>query len=114
MWLTRGGICDWCEIEKSVDENEKLIEQITGGKKMPEKPIQSEVMDKMFELIEEECKMTTGRETYTKTPKPGTDEAVRLGCICPRIDNHYGKGSRGDGVKYGWYVTGGCKLHDKT
>lgn len=36
--------------------------------------------------------------------KPGSDEAVQKGCICPRIDNHYGKGKNGDGEKYGWFI----------
>jgi len=28
----------------------------------------------------------------TDKPKPGSAEAVDLGCTCPIIDNHYGKG----------------------
>lgn len=25
-------------------------------------------------------------------PAPGSDEAIELGCECPRVDNHYGRG----------------------
>jgi hypothetical protein len=25
-------------------------------------------------------------------PNPGSDEAVKLGCVCPRMDNAYGCG----------------------
>lgn len=45
-------------------------------------------------------------------PNPGSDEAVALGCKCPRMDNCYGRGYRtlanGDPV----FVTmSECKLH---
>ncbi len=42
---------------------------------------------------------------------PGSDEAVKKGCTCPRIDNHYGKGipSR-DGDAQFW-INGDCPLH---
>lgn len=29
------------------------------------------------------------------TPNPGSPEAVKLGCLCAQIENHYGKGYRG-------------------
>ena len=32
------------------------------------------------------------------TPHPGTEEAHAQGCLCPIIDNHYGKGRGGDVV----------------
>lgn len=35
-----------------------------------------------------------------KTPAPGSDEAVKQGCICARIDNHYGRGYRGNPGEY--------------
>lgn len=53
-----------------------------------------------------------------RKPNPGSDAAVKQGCICPRIDNHYGKGKGGDGEKYGWFIVGsngkdnGCALHE--
>jgi hypothetical protein len=33
-----------------------------------------------------------------KTPNPGSEEAVKIGCSCPRMDNAYGRGYLG-GVK---------------
>jgi len=33
-----------------------------------------------------------------KTPNPGSNEAVKQGCTCPRMDNGWGRDSgRGDG-----------------
>lgn len=46
-------------------------------------------------------------------PPPGSDAAFKLGCICATMDNHYGDGRGGDGERWGWFMTGGCKLHDK-
>lgn len=46
-------------------------------------------------------------------PNPGSDEAAKKGCICARIDNHYGKGRGGNGEKRGWFITCGCPLHDE-
>lgn len=44
------------------------------------------------------------------TPNPGSDEAIKQGCICPVIDNAHGKGYMG---KEGVFVfTGDCPLHD--
>lgn len=31
----------------------------------------------------------------TRKPNPGSEEAVEMGCICPRMDNSYGKGYLG-------------------
>lgn len=50
-----------------------------------------------------------------KTPPPGSDEAVKLGCKCPRMDNAYGRGYLG-GVKDDnggtvYVVSGDCELH---
>jgi hypothetical protein len=44
-------------------------------------------------------------------PNPGSKEATEKGCLCAIIDNHYGKGVRGDGEKYGWWQTSECPLH---
>ena len=42
-------------------------------------------------------------------PPPGSDEAVKLGCICPVMDNHCGKGYYG---MAGIYVLNAeCPLH---
>lgn len=49
--------------------------------------------------------------------KPGSDEAFAQGCICPRVENGYGRGYLG-GVKdeegntvYVYVV--GCPVHDE-
>ncbi len=43
-------------------------------------------------------------------PNPGTPEAIELGCSCPVIDNHYGKGVEMNGEIVYWY-SDGCLLH---
>lgn len=43
------------------------------------------------------------------TPPPGSEEAGRLGCLCPVMDNSYGKGHY---MIPGLYVyRGDCPLH---
>jgi hypothetical protein len=43
-------------------------------------------------------------------PDPGTHEAIAKGCTCPVIDNHYGRGFRGEpGV---FMYSGGCPVHN--
>jgi hypothetical protein len=42
---------------------------------------------------------------------PGSVEAIRAGCICPQIDNHFGRGYGGDGEKYGWIRNFDCPIH---
>lgn len=48
----------------------------------------------------------------SKTPNPGSAEAVKRGCKCPVIDNHHGKG-----VPYGkdgaprFWISERCPLH---
>ena len=47
-----------------------------------------------------------------KIPNPGTQDAIDMGCTCPVIDNHYGKGTPLDddgGVAF-WYVQE-CPIH---
>ena len=50
------------------------------------------------------------------TPTPGSPEAIRLGCACPRIDNGHGRGWMG-GVKDTktgetlFVITVGCPVH---
>ena len=44
-------------------------------------------------------------------PKPGTEAAKKLGCTCTIIDNYYGLGRHGDGLRFGWNVAYGCPLH---
>ena len=41
--------------------------------------------------------MTNIIDTFNK-PNPGSDAAVRLGCLCGRMDNEYGRGCGGEFV----------------
>ncbi len=43
-------------------------------------------------------------------PRPGSDEALRYGCTCDIRDNNHGQ--RAPYPPNGWYVTGGCPVHD--
>lgn len=42
---------------------------------------------------------------------PGSDEAIKRGCVCPVFDNHGGSGWGGDGALYGWVVVEYCPIH---
>jgi len=48
-------------------------------------------------------------------PNPGSDEAVKLGCNCPVLDNARGRGawfsSGEDGV---FWISPACPLHGRT
>ena len=53
-----------------------------------------------------------------ETPNPGSDEAIRLGCKCPVLDNEHGRGipwPRDDGrdpVKFpSFWTNADCPLH---
>ena len=46
-----------------------------------------------------------------KVSPPGSAEAIKDGCLCPQIDNHFGLGWGGLGEKYGWVVTESCPVH---
>lgn len=48
------------------------------------------------------------------TPNPGSDEAIRLGCTCPIIDNHHGKGVPygKDGSPLFWH-SANCPMHGR-
>jgi len=39
-------------------------------------------------------------------PNPGSEEAGKLGCLCPILDNEYGRGSGGEFV-----IRLDCPLH---
>ena len=41
------------------------------------------------------------------TPTPGSSKAMEIGCKCPVIDNHHGKG-RGDGT---YWINANCPIH---
>ena len=46
-----------------------------------------------------------------KRPNPGSPEAVALGCVCPVMDNHNGKGFHmGDDGPMFWRDAG-CIIH---
>jgi hypothetical protein len=46
-----------------------------------------------------------------KPPNPGSDEATKLGCKCPVMDNHAGEGFyMGDNGPMFWMVRD-CPLH---
>lgn len=49
-------------------------------------------------------------EMDMRTP-PGSDKAKDQGCLCPRMDNEYGKGRGGCGAKFGWIMVETCPLH---
>ena len=40
--------------------------------------------------------------------RPGSDEAIKKGCLCSVLDNFHGKGA--DGGK-GFWITANCPLH---
>ncbi len=42
-------------------------------------------------------------------PNPGSNEAVKKGCLCPVYDNNMGQGLP-DG---NFWISEGCPLHDK-
>lgn len=43
------------------------------------------------------------------TPNPGSDAAIRRGCICPRLDNNRGRFA--PRPPDGWFVVEGCRVH---
>lgn len=49
----------------------------------------------------------------TVTPDPGSNAAIKQGCICPVLNNARGKGIGGNGAKHGWWITEGYPLHGK-
>lgn len=53
----------------------------------------------------------TGMSKNSVKLKPGSPEAVAMGCACPVLDNGHGKGWLGDGKQFGWVVNEDCPLH---
>lgn len=52
----------------------------------------------------------------TDTPPPGSDDAVALGCSCPREDNGFGRGAYGGAIlgadgKPVYWQDSDCPLH---
>lgn len=48
----------------------------------------------------------------TNKPNPGTHEDKEIGCTCPVIDNHYGRGYLNDSKTFIYNMS--CKIHGKT
>ena len=44
-------------------------------------------------------------------PNPGSEEARKQGCLCPIVDNEFGKGYLGDGERFGFVSNEHCPLH---
>ncbi len=47
-------------------------------------------------------------DDFWNKPRPGSLEAVAIGCTCPIFDNNRGAGTDDDG---GWDVSYGCPVH---
>jgi hypothetical protein len=47
----------------------------------------------------------------SSVPTPSSDEAIRQGCLCPVIDNHYGKGFGVSKNETSYYISERCPLH---
>ncbi|MCK9432635.1 MAG: hypothetical protein M0R00_06725 [Candidatus Omnitrophica bacterium] len=45
----------------------------------------------------------------TRQPNPGSDEAIKKGCLCPVLDN--GHGNEELGKMRGFWINDGCPLH---
>lgn len=45
----------------------------------------------------------------TDKPNPGSREAIHLGCTCPVIDNHHGRGAEGKPDQF--WIVADCPLH---
>ncbi len=46
-------------------------------------------------------------------PPPGSDDAIKLGCLCPVLDNAHGKGAYIiDGEPVYW-ITAECPVHSE-
>lgn len=51
------------------------------------------------------------KKAIINIPNPGSDEAIKKGCLCAVLDNRHGLGAFdfGDGM---FWITQGCILHD--
>lgn len=47
----------------------------------------------------------------TTVPNPGSKEAREQGCLCPVVDNEFGKGYLGRGDRFGFIADEDCPLH---
>lgn len=48
-------------------------------------------------------------DAMSRKPNPGSWEALAQGCICPVVDNAFGKIP--PYPPYGWWVVIGCQVH---
>ncbi len=55
--------------------------------------------------------MEESTNLQTGVPNPGSDEAIERGCICPVLDNRYGRGINFSGEYTVFVYTVGCPLH---
>jgi hypothetical protein len=46
-----------------------------------------------------------------EVPNPGSDAAIKKGCVCAVMDNNHGK--RAPYPPDGWWVSGRCPIHAK-
>ena len=47
-----------------------------------------------------------------KTPNPGSPEAKKIGCLCPRMDNRNGLGVYEDEIGNPlFWISGDCPIH---
>ena len=44
-------------------------------------------------------------------PNPGSKEAIKLGCTCPRMDNGHGKGAYTDKEGPKFWIDIDCPIH---
>jgi len=44
-------------------------------------------------------------------PTPGSSRADLMGCICPQLDNEFGAGIGGNGLRFGYVVREHCPIH---
>jgi len=44
-------------------------------------------------------------------PNPGSDEAIKMGCTCPVLDNAHGNGARGDPNLF--WISEDCPIHGR-
>ena len=62
-------------------------------------------------LAERKPQMITDSNEQIDVPPPGSKEAVELGCKCPVIDNHYGRGIGEINGRMMYVISGDCPLH---
>lgn len=46
-------------------------------------------------------------------PNPGSDEAIKMGCKCPVLDNAHGKGCGWPAEGVAFWINEHCELHGK-